>query len=59
MNTDPLFDEDDLARAVLNIDEAARVLFNEGARARDKVVQQLAARILGFTTEWLGALGLE
>lgn len=58
MDTESLFD-DELARAVLSVDEAARVLFNEGARARDVVMQQLAARILGFTTEWLAALGLD
>ena len=59
MDTKSLLHDDDLTRAVLSVDEAARVLFNASARARQVVLQQLSARILSSTTEWLGALGLD
>lgn len=52
-------EESNIFRAVLSLDRAARFLFNESAKDKDVLVQKIAARILGFTNEWLGSRHLD
>lgn len=59
MNVHPVCCDESISRAVLCLDDAARILFNEAVRRRDVLLQQIAARILGFTTSWLGSRGFD
>lgn len=49
----------DLALAVEQLHNAARVLFNVGVADKDVLTQKIAVRILSITAEWLGRRGID